>query len=241
MIRVAGRAILLDIEGTTSAIAYVYDVMFPYARKHTRDYLQAHWGESALAEACRQIARDAGAESLDAWCPAPADQPDKVAAEVQRLMDADVKATGLKQLQGLVWENGFRQGQLTAHVYPDVPPQLRRWNEAGIDVRIYSSGSVHAQKLFFAHTEFGDLLGEFRGHYDTTTGGKKESESYARIAADYGLPPAEILFVSDVAAELDAAAQAGLQVALCRRPGNPPQPAHTHPMIHSFDELELSA
>ena len=113
-------------------------------------------------------------------------------------MDGDVKATGLKELQGLIWQEGYAAGRLQSHVYPDVPPALRRWAEAGLDLRIYSSGSVAAQKVFFAHTEAGDLLGLFRGHYDTTTGPKREAESYRRIAADMKMPPSAILFLSDV-------------------------------------------
>src|SRR5262249_52930599 len=162
---------------------------------------------------------------------------DVVCKEVTRLMDADAKATGLKQLQGLIWQRGFESGELKAHVFDDVPPALTAWNAAGKDVRIYSSGSVQAQKLFFGHTIAGNLLPQFRGHYDTTTGPKKEADSYRRIAADFKLPPSDILFLSDIVAELDAARAAGLKTALCIRPGNAPaqnSAGEPHPAIENF-------
>jgi enolase-phosphatase E1 len=221
------RGILLDIEGTTSSISFVYDVMFPYVRKHLTFEVFANWLEPEYIRAFHAIARDAGHESLDAWLKShdltrdnPLRAADVVCREVTRLMDGDVKATGLKELQGLIWQGGFESGELKAHVYDDVPPALAAWNEAGKDVRVYSSGSVQAQQLFFGHTIAGNLLPHFRGHYDTTTGPKKEAESYRKIAAAFGLPPAEILFLSDVVAELDAAREAGLATHLVVRPGN---------------------
>jgi enolase-phosphatase E1 len=245
-----GRGILLDIEGTTSSVSFVYDVMFPYVRKHLTFEVVSHWEEPEYNEAFEQIARDAGQASLERWLKAagltrdnPLGAAELVCREVTRLMDADAKATGLKQLQGLIWQSGFESGELKAHVYDDVPPALTRWNRAGKDVRIYSSGSVQAQKLFFGHTIAGDLLPQFRGHYDTTTGGKKEPESYRRIAADFSLPAADVLFLSDIVAELDAARAAGMATALVIRPGNatgqtsagPP-----HEEIDNFGQVELS-
>ena len=234
MLGFSGRGILLDIEGTTSSISFVYDVMFPFVRRELDAYLRGHWGEPALTAAFDAIARDAGNPSI-------AGSQERVKAEVVRLMDGDVKATGLKQLQGLIWEAGFTSGEMKAHVYEDVPPALAAWNKAGLDVRIYSSGSVQAQKLFFGHTIAGNLLPLFRGHYDTTTGPKKEAASYAAIAAAFSLPPPEILFLSDVPAELDAARQAGLQTALVLRPGNAAvKPDHGHGEIRSFKEVRIA-
>ncbi|MGI8981113.1 MAG: acireductone synthase [Pirellulaceae bacterium] len=233
MLPFSGRGILLDIEGTTSSIRFVYDVMFPFVRRELDAYLRSHWGEPALAAACDAIARDAGHPSIAA-------SQEQVKAEVLRLMDGDVKATGLKQLQGLIWDSGFKSGEMKAHVYDDFPPALTKWNKAGLDIRIYSSGSVQAQRLFFGHTIAGNLLPLFRGHYDTTTGPKKEAASYAAIAAAFALPPREILFLSDVPAELDAATQAGLQTTLVLRPGNAAfKPDHGHPEIHSFAEVRI--
>lgn len=230
----AGRGILLDVEGTTSAVAYVYDVMFPFARKGLSDFLSEHWGDPVLDGVKRLFAEDAGVEGFDDW---PA-----LRNEAVRLMDNDVKATGLKQLQGLIWEAGFKSGELRAHVFDDVPPALAAWRDAGLDLRVYSSGSLHAQRLFFGHTEAGDLLSYFSGHYDTTTGPKREAASYAAIAGDWGVAPAEILFLSDVTEELNAARDAGLQTALVNRPGNAePTPVDPpHAAIGSFDEIELT-
>jgi len=236
---------LLDIEGTTSSISFVYDVMFPYVRKHLTFEVFANWLEPEYIEAFHAIGRDAGHESLDVWLKKegltrdnPIRAAEVVCKEVTRLMNADVKSTGLKQLQGLIWQSGFESGELKAHVYDDVPPALTAWNGAGKDVRIYSSGSVQAQKLFFGHTIAGDLLACFRGHYDTNTGPKKEPASYQKIAADFALPPAEILFLSDVVAELDAAREGGMETALVVRPGNAPAPAdHGHRTIESFAEI----
>jgi enolase-phosphatase E1 len=240
--KIAG--ILLDIEGTTSSIAFVYDVMFPYIQTHLLDFLQAHLGREDVHEACDQIARDAGHADYATWL-GQLDREQQVAElnkHILSLMQSDVKATGLKSLQGLVWEDGFRSGQLTAHLYPDVEPALRRWHAAGIDIRIYSSGSIHAQKLFFAHTDFGDLLPLFRGHYDTTIGSKKEAVSYQKIAEQYHREPAEILFVSDAYAELEAADQAGMQVVASCRPGNPPLPKDCRfRQIESFAQITIGA
>ncbi len=233
--------VLLDIEGTTSSISFVYDEMFPFVRRELQGYLEQHWGEEDLAAACDQIAIDAGHDSFAAWLasrPESQQTPDHarqlIANEVIWLMDSDKKATGLKQLQGHIWKDGFDSGELKAHVYEDTPVALQQWHEAGIDIRIYSSGSIAAQKLFFGHTEAGDLLHYFSGHYDTTTGPKREATSYTAIATAFNLPPANILFISDVTAELDAAAYAGMQTALSLRPGNPEQPKHQHPKLSSF-------
>lgn len=227
------QAILFDVEGTTSAVAYVYDVMFPFARKGLSDFLAERWDDPSLDGVKQQFAQDAGTKAFAT--------PDALLAEAVRLMDNDVKATGLKQLQGLIWEAGFKSGELRAHVFDDVPPALAAWCDAGIDLRVYSSGSIHAQKLFFGHTEAGDLLSHFSGHYDTTTGPKREAASYAAIAEDWGLPAGEILFLSDVTEELNAARDAGMQTALVNRPGNaePTSVEPPHEAIESFDEITL--
>lgn len=227
MIEFRGKLILLDIEGTISPLAFVHDVMFPYARRHAATWLGAHWGHEVIA----QLACDAGAASFRNAIEAE--------AAVHRLMDADAKVTGLKQLQGLIWEEGFRSGGLRSSLFDDVVPALDRWHENGREIRIYSSGSIHAQKLFFAHTTEGDLTSHFSGFYDTTTGSKRESASYTAIAADGGLPAHEILFISDLVDELNAARNAGMITALTIRPGDKPAPPNDHPAIHSFTEITL--
>jgi len=152
-------------------------------------------------------------------------------------MARDRKSTGLKQLQGLIWEEGYRAGALRGHVFPDVPPALAAWPAAGVRLRVFSSGSVRAQKLLFSHTDYGDLTRHFEAFHDTTTGPKLEPASYAAIAAAYALPPAEILFLSDHPGELTAAAAAGMQTGLLIRPGNATVDPGPHPTYRSFEEL----
>ncbi len=239
----SGKGILLDIEGTTSSVSFVYDEMFPFVRRELNSFLSSQWNDVDVQLACEQIAIDAGHDSVASWCGDSAsatDQMATVANEVTRLMDADVKATGLKSLQGLIWRSGFESGELQSHLYDDVPAALERWNAAGRDVRIYSSGSVQAQLLFFGHTIHGDMLGHFNGHYDTMIGSKKESASYQEISLAYGLDPVDILFLSDVPAELDAARTAGMKTGLCVRPGNAEvSDANEHDKLTDFAQVVL--
>lgn len=236
MITVRASAILLDIEGTTSSVRFVYDVLFPYARQHVLAFLRRHLDEQPVRTACESIVQESQADDL------PRDlTPENVCEHVYRLMDRDAKTTGLKELQGMIWRDGFESGELKAHVYDDVVPALEGWRKAGKKICIYSSGSIAAQKLFFGHTIQGDLLEFFSGHFDTTTGPKKVATSYAAIAEAMKTPPGQIVFVSDVPAELDAARAAGLQTVLSLRPENPPveNPAG-HPSIRSFSELMIA-
>ena len=229
------RSILLDIEGTTSSISFVYDVMFPYVREHLTDFLAKRWADEDVQKCVGLLRADIGAD--EDW---PADQA-AVTKAVIGLMDDDVKATGLKQLQGLIWHDGFKSGAMVAHLFDDVADAIRRWEAAGIDVRIYSSGSIAAQKLFFEHTVAGNLLPLLKGHYDTTTGGKKEPASYEIIAGEIGADPDSILFISDVGEELDAAAKAGMQTLLSIRPGNKPvEDNDRFTSITDFSAVELS-
>lgn len=216
--------------------------MFPFARRELDLFLVSNWEREEVQAACNQIATDAGLTQIDDWEPGADDATLRrhVRDEAVRLMQADAKTTGLKALQGLIWRSGFENGELKAHVYDDVPAALRRWGEQGAEIRIYSSGSIAAQKLFFGHTIQGNLLEHFTGHYDTTTGPKKEAASYKAIASDFGGDAGDILFLSDVVAELDAARTAGMNTGLCLRPGNHEQPAdHGHAEIKSFDEISL--
>ncbi len=224
------RGVLLDIEGTTSSISFVHDVMFPFALDHLDEFLSGRMAEETVQSACDQIAVDAGYESLAAWKTKHSNTPEKqlITDEVKRLVAADAKSTGLKALQGLIWAGGFHDGTLRAHIYPDVIPAIRRWVDAGKEVRIYSSGSIAAQKLFFGHLDTSDDSNQLHllsGHYDTTIGGKKEIQSYKNVAQDWGLEPSQILFISDIADELTAASAAGFQVLASVRPGNKPLPA----------------
>ena len=198
----AVTALLVDIEGTTSSISFVHDVLFPYARAALPDFLARHATRADVAAEMRATAAAAEIDGAD---------PAAVAAVLQRWIDEDRKATPLKTLQGLIWEDGYAAGAYRAHVYDDAAEALRAWHGAGLPIHIYSSGSMHAQKLFFAHSEAGDLLPLFAGHFDTTIGAKREAEAYARIAEALDRPAEEILFLSDVEAELDAARAAGMR------------------------------
>ena len=238
------RGVLLDIEGTTSSIRFVYDEMFPYVREHLNSFLDEHWNDESLQSCLPLLATDLGKASLTDWIdPATSadDQKQIVAAGVVELMDGDVKATGLKQLQGLIWKDGFHSGQLVAHLFDDVAPAIEQWTASGLDVRIYSSGSIAAQKLFFGHSVAGDLLAKLSGHYDTTTGGKKDSSSYHTIASDFDLPAEQILFVSDVVEELVAARSAGMKTCLSLREGNKDQGENDFEKITTFAEIEIES
>ncbi len=235
MIVFDGRGILLDVEGTTSSISFVYDVLFVHAKRHVGDFLAARCGDPDVRAAAMGLATTAGlpAETVDS-----AEGVSRLAMVALDLMSRDVKDTALKALQGMIWRGGYESGEIRAHVFDDVPPALAQWADSGLDVRIYSSGSIEAQRLFFAHTAHGDLTRHLRGHYDTTTGPKREEASYAAIAADMGLEPRQILFVSDVGAELDAAKTAGMATALAVRPGNrDPGGVFQHEAVASFAEV----
>ncbi len=241
MLEITARGVLLDIEGTTSSISFVHDVMFPFARNNCRSFLASAW-ETVEVQACLPLlCQDLERPSCEDWLGGDVlEQQETVFRGVQQLMDADVKATGLKQLQGLIWKDGFQSGELVAHLFDDVAPAIQQWLKAGLDVRIYSSGSIQAQQLFFGHTIAGDLLDCFNGHYDTTTGPKKETESYRLIAADFGIPPKEIVFLSDVPQELAAAAAAGMQTVLSVREGNQPVAAdHGFQSVNTFASLNI--
>ena len=231
-VSIAGvRGILLDIEGTTTPIAFVHDVLFAYARTHVRDYVSKHF-EDADVRADLQLLREEGGEFSD--------DVDGFVAHVNQLIDLDRKSTGLKSLQGKIWHEGYANGSLRAQVYPDVAPALARWRLAGLNTNIFSSGSVLAQQLLFAHTEAGDLTQFINNYFDTTTGKKGEAESYRRIAEILKLQPTEMLFISDVVNELAAAHGAGMKTVLSLRPGNPPQEsADRHQAITNFDELQV--
>ena len=224
------RAVLTDIEGTTTPLSFVADVLFPFAKERLEDACASE--DPRFVDAVRQLRQEHEAERGSGV-------PDfgNGAPYARHLMELDRKSTGLKALQGLIWEDGYRTGRLQGDIYPDVPEALRAWKEKGIRVRIFSSGSVLAQKLLFGHTPYGDLLPYFEGYHDTTTGPKREARAYAAIAEAFGLPPGEILFLSDVVEELDAAREAGLRTGLFLRPGNKPADPGGHPAYRSFAEL----
>jgi len=239
---VAPRAILLDIEGTTTPIDFVKETLFPYARERGGEFILNHLQDAEIQMALRQLQAD---NASDRAAGAPAIQADSRNAIEQTigyyrwLIDVDRKSTGLKMIQGRIWEEGYARGELQSSVFPDVLPALGRWHQQGRVTAIYSSGSVLAQQLLFRHTLQGDLTPLIRAYFDTRVGNKKQPDSYTKIAGSLALAASEILFISDVVAELDAALEAGMMAALCVRPGNarldPDENGHF--VIHSFEQL----
>ncbi|MGV8942318.1 MAG: acireductone synthase [Lysobacter sp.] len=230
------RVILTDIEGTTSSISFVKDVLFPYARRALPGFVKTHGHDPAVRKWLDVVATENGGMCQDAM----------IAEVMQGWIDDDRKHTALKALQGMIWADGYRSADFTAHIYPDAADALRQWQGAGLPLYVYSSGSVPAQRLFFGYSDAGDLTGLFSGWFDTEIGGKREADSYRRIAAAIGVPAGEILFLSDVVAELDAAREAGMDTALIDRIEDYPQPrdaeqANGHRRLESFNAVMPAA
>ncbi len=228
------RAILTDIEGTTSSISFVRDVLFPYARHALPGFVREHGGDPEVRRWLDAVAVEAGGLCQD----------EVIVETLQGWIDQDRKHTALKALQGMVWAAGYRQADFTAPIYPDAALALQRWHDLELPLYVYSSGSVPAQKLFFGHSDAGDLTGLFSGWFDTETGGKREPESYTRIADAIGLPPNQVLFLSDVVEELDAARSAGMHTVLVDRLEDYPAPrleeaAHGHTRVSGFQDIAL--
>ncbi len=268
----AVRAILLDIEGTTTPVEFVHNVLFPFARARLRDFLAAHASDpqvradiealrsehaadaqrSQSAPVLQSQRENSPASPLPQWPDAPERQTQSACTYALWLMEQDRKSTPLKSLQGKIWQAGYESGELRGEVYPDVPPALARWKQQGRRVAIFSSGSIQAQQLLFRHSTAGDLTPSIDAYFDTTTGPKSDSASYHSIAAAFAAfdtaavrPSAtrqtfttnQILFISDVPAELDAAHSAGLLTGLCVRPGANPSAQPHHPVLHTLDDL----
>ena len=225
--------ILTDIEGTTSSISFVKDVLFPYARAALPDFVRTHGDAPEVRHWLDMVAVENGGLCQD----------EMIVETLQGWIDQDRKHTALKALQGLVWEAGYADGDFTAPLYPDVAPALRDWHVAGHRLAVYSSGSVPAQKLLFAHTDSGDLTALFAAYFDTEVGGKREAGSYRAIGERLGSDAGDILFLSDVVEELDAARQAGMRTVLLDRREDYPQPrignaTNGHPRVESFADIE---
>lgn len=227
--------ILTDIEGTTSSISFVKDVLFPYARQALPDFVREYghtpevrrWLDAVAIEIAASACQDAViVETLQGW------------------IDQDRKHTALKALQGMIWEAGYKDGDFTAPLYPDVAPALRAWQAAGHRLAVYSSGSVAAQKLLFSHTDTGDLTPLFSAFFDTEVGGKRDASSYRTITQQLAQPAGDIVFLSDVVEELDAARDAGLRTVLLDRRSDYPQPrmgeaTHGHLRVESFADIRV--
>lgn len=229
------RAILTDIEGTTSSISFVKEVLFPYARAALPGFVRARGQEPEVRRWLDAVATEIAASAC---------QDEVIVEALQGWIDQDRKHTALKALQGMIWDAGYRNGDYTAHLYPEVAVVLRGWHAAGLPLYVYSSGSVAAQKLFFGYSDAGDLDGLFSGNFDTEIGGKREAGSYARIAAAIGIAPHDILFLSDIVEELDAAREAGLRTVLLDRRDDYPMPrtgdaTHGHARVENFEQIVL--
>ena len=232
------QAILLDIEGTITPISFVHDVLFPFAKTNLRKFLEYHSDDVAVLADLDLLKTELESDLEFKKTLAKVDSPALV-DYIEWLIDADRKSRGLKSLQGKIWEEGYRSELLRAPLFPDVAPTLIRWNDEGISLAIFSSGSVLAQRLLLAHTNEGDLTHIVKRYFDTNTGMKSDANSYRLIAQAISFAPSDVLFISDVVSELDAARAAGMKTLLAVRPGN--QPIHSpcaHPSIHSLSEVD---
>jgi enolase-phosphatase E1 len=223
------RAILTDIEGTATPIQFVTDVLYPYARERLAGFVRNRATDPEISRIISEVQARTSAE-LDVA---------GVVAQLLAWTDADQKIAPLKDLQGMIWEDGYREGELRTEVYEDAARWFRWWHAAGIRLYVYSSGSVRAQRSIFAHTEAGDLGALFSDYFDTRVGHKREPASYRRIAEAVDLPPREVLFLSDVREELDAARGAGMQTRWLVRDVMPSGPAAAHRQVRSFDGVRL--
>lgn len=224
------RVVLTDIEGTTSSISFVKDVLFPYAARHLPVWLAANWHTPAVQTQIHDMA---------AHTDAPLTTAEQANAVLQQWITEDRKLTPLKALQGMIWKQGYIEGAYKAHMYPDAPVYLKAWKQQGLALYVYSSGSTAAQKLFFRYSEAGDLTDLFSGYFDTTIGAKRERDAYVRISDAIGTPAQDILFLSDIIEELDAARSAGMQTCWLDR-GNSRLPC-PHPRVNSFSEIDPTA
>lgn len=223
------EAIVTDVEGTTTSLAFVKDVLFPYARARMAEFVRAHARDPLVRQFLDDVRKAAGRE-LD---------EDGVIAQLIAWIDQDKKITPLKALQGMIWEQGYRNRDFTGHVYADAARNLERWHAQGLKLYVFSSGSVQAQRLIYGYSDFGDLTPLFSGYFDTTIGAKREASSYREISAAIDVAPEDILFLSDTKEELDAARAAGMRTAWLVRDGALTQHS-THPQVKDFDALDVA-
>lgn len=224
------KAIVTDIEGTTSSISFVHDVLFPYAREHMAEFIQQNAENPDVVSHINDVRAEAGKNMT----------LDDVISQLVQWIDEDKKVTPLKAIQGLIWETGYKNRDFHGHIYRDAYENLMKWHEQGIMLYVYSSGSVYAQKLLFGHTEYGNLNPLFNGNFDTQTGAKMEASSYQRIVKQLDTPAEEILFLSDIDKELDAAKAAGMKTCWLLRNGDIDANA-SHRQVTSFDDIQINA
>lgn len=228
------KVILLDIEGTTTPIDFVHKTLFPYSEARISKFV--HTNYNSLAAEIAQIEFERVA---DVSFPGHLDNasPNSISDYLEYLIGLDRKSTPLKTIQGKIWQEGYESGELMSDIFDDVPRAFDRWRSAGKTIAIYSSGSILAQKMLFSHTNHGDLTPFITHYFDTNSGHKRNAESYRHIADGIKTGPGEILFISDIEEELDAAKEAGFDTLLSVRDGNAAAEEPRHPVIRSFDEV----
>lgn len=222
------KAIVTDIEGTTSDIRFVHSVLFPYARERLADTVRQHASDSEIAQALNALRQELGQPDADS---------ETLIAALNQFMDEDRKSTVLKQLQGIIWRTGYRNGDFQGHLYPEVATQLAAWQQQGLRLYVYSSGSVEAQQLLFGYSNAGDLRPLFSDYFDTRVGAKRETDSYRTIAQAIGLPAEQLLFLSDIRQELDAAQEAGWHT--CQLIRDDADNVSRHRQVARFDQIDL--
>lgn len=230
------KAILLDIEGTTTPIDFLHNTLFPYAQSRIPGFILDNLG--SLKFEIDQLVEER-ANDVEYSAELRPDSANSVSDYLKYLIDRDRKSTPLKSIQGMIWQKGFESGEIVSPVFDDVPAALKRWKAADKTVSIFSSGSILAQQLMFRHTEHGDLTQFISNYFDTNTGAKEDPGSFTRIAEEMNTTPADLLFVSDMTGELDAARAVGIQTSLSVRPGNQPlKDDPVHQIVTTFDGLE---
>lgn len=244
MPKINAKIVLCDIEGTTTSISFVKDVLFPYAKLHAKEYLQTHWNDDVT----KQIVADLIAlYEYKYFQSASPDQTDNTVETISNfvtyLIEKDLKLGPLKTLQGLIWNRAYIDKTIKGHIYEDVPPAFKKWTEDGIQICIYSSGSVMAQKMLFGNSDFGDLMPFLSDYFDTGVGNKREQQSYINILQKLGAQSQDILFLTDITAEGKAAKEAGIQVIILQRPGNSPltdDELSEYTVVKSFNEIVIN-
>ena len=222
------KAIVTDIEGTTTSLSFVKDVLFPYARQHMARFIKENGHKEQVREQINAVVSEAGRELND----------EEAVQQLIKWIEEDKKITPLKALQCMIWKAGYKNGDYTGHVYQDAVTNLKRWHHQGIKLYVFSSGSVQAQKLIYGYSDAGDLTSIFSGYFDTKIGNKRDSVAYQTIIKQIGEKPGSILFLSDIKEELDAAKQVGMQTYWLVREGKVDESAE-HRQVNNFDEIEL--
>lgn len=222
------KAIVTDVEGTTTSLSFVKNVLFPYAREHMAAFVSDNADDPQVRQQLAAVCEETGRALTD----------EEVIRQLQQWIDEDKKITPLKALQGMIWKAGYQNGDYTGHVYEDAVACLKKWHAQGVKLYVFSSGSVQAQKLIYGYSDAGNLTTIFSGYFDTRIGSKREPDAYQRIAEHIGEPAGDILFLSDIEQELDAARRAGMQTIWLVREGQI-DPDAAHRQVDSFECIRV--